>query len=320
MDSPPLTEEYIKGEFEKYVNDSIGPKPINVIVFGESVIAKYMITVYNFGPLGEKIRSGQAEIMRLLKLLYNYWITTHDDDDLFVGLVKEIFVTASTIDKYGPVSSRYKRFIPEDTIYFHLLATIHLNIESLVETYSHLDYGLDFLNILLTRAVEESGITGEYLMLEKEYVSLFGKKDDNFYVGVDAKHAYNDIPPFISLLNTSLHKGIGLMLLILKKEYEPPSGEILYNGESMKTGTGSVMKSSKKYSARDHPYPSHSGQGRTGQNRTGQGRTGQGRTNWGRIGRGGGRRTRKYRRKTRTKKNLRKCKTHKKRKTRRGRK
>lgn len=307
MDPPPLTEEYIKDEFERYVNTHI---KYNSLYFNGNVDNNYMITVYKFEHLGRKIKKNQTEIMRLLNLLYNYWITqSHDDiqDNInFVILMKDCVAKYQdyTIDEYGPGSSRYQRYIPNDTIYFHLLATIHLNIESLVKTYSQLKDGLQFLTILLMRAVEESGITGEYLMLEKEYVSLFGKKDDNFYVGVDAKHADVplNIPPFISLSNTSLRKGIDLMLLILKKEYEPPSGEKLYNGESMKTGTGSVMKlSRKKNSAMGHKKP---------YSRTGQGRT----------GRGGGRRTRKYRRKTRTKKNLRKCKTHKKRKTRRGRK
>lgn len=276
MDPPPLTEEYIISEFETYVDDSIGRNPINV--FGPSVNSKYMITVYDFSPLKEKIITNKIEILRLLKLLYDYWITTHVDETLFVGLVNEIFVTAITIDVYGPPFYKKKeRFIPEDTIYFHLLATIHLNIESLVKTYSQLKDGLQFLTILLMRAMEENGITGKYLMLEKEYKSLFGEQKKKFDLGVDEEKADVplNIPPFISLSNTSLHDKITM-------------------------GTGLVMKSSRKNSARYHPYPSRTGRSRTG--------------------RGGGRRTRKYRRKTRTKKNLRKCKTHKKRKTRRGRK
>jgi hypothetical protein len=202
MDPPPLTEEYIKDEFERYVNDSIGLKPINVNLLGESVIAKYMITVYNFEDLGKKIKNNQTEILRLLKLLYDYWCSPDVDEMMFVDLVSKIFVTASTIDEYGPPFYIKKvRFIPEDTIYFHLLATIHLNIESLVETYSQLKDDLQFLTILLMRAMEEKGITGKYLMLEKEYKSLFGEQKKKFDLGVDEEKADVplNIPPFISL-------------------------------------------------------------------------------------------------------------------------
>jgi len=299
----PPTKEDIISKFENYVDDSIGRNPINS--FNGSVNSTYMITDHKFGPLGEKIRSGQDNMLRLLKLLYDFWITTHGDETLFVDLVRNIFVTASSKDEYGhgpPGGGRYTRFIPEDTIYFHLLATIHLNIESLVKTYSQLKDGLQFLTILLMRAMEENGITGKYLMLEKEYKSLFGVNDKKFDLGVDKENADKllNIPPFISLSNTSLHDKITI------------SNTSLHDKNTMRTG--SVMKSLRENSARHHPYS------RTGQGRTGQGRTGQGRTVQGLTGRGGGRRTRKYRRKTRTKKNLRKCKTHKKRKTRRGRK
>ena len=292
-----IDEQSIISNFQKYVDKHIGPNPLVKDNFDARVNNTYQLTVYNFKPLMKKILNGQRDMMDLLNLLYNYYFNNHRDengnetgDKNFVVLVGQCVPKDSTLDYYGPKNSEGKgvfpRYIPEDTIYLHLLATIHMNIESLVETYYQLD-GLDFLNNLLMKAMEESGITGEYLMLEKEYVSLFGKKDDNFYVGVDAKHAYNnDIPSFISLSNTSLHKGIDLML---KKEYKPLSGEKLYNGESMKTGRGVMKLSNKnKPSKFYHPY--------------------------------GGRRTRKYRRKTRTKKKLRKCKTHKKRKTRHGRK
>ena len=275
MDTPPLTEEYIKDEFERYVETHIQH---NTLYFSGSVDTNYMITNHKFGPLGEKIKNNQTEILRLLKLLYDYWYSPDVDEMMFVDLVSKIFVTASTIDEYGPPFYIKKvRFIPEDTIYFHLLATIHLNIESLVETYSQIKDDLQFLTILLMRAMEEKGITGKYLMLEKEYKSLFGEQKKKFDLGVDEEKADVplNIPPFISLSNTSLHDKITM-------------------------GTGLVMKSSRKNSARYHPYPSRTGRGRTG--------------------RGGGRRTRKYRRKTRTKKNLHKCKTHKKHKTRRGRK
>jgi len=282
MDSHPLTKGYIKYEFERYVETHIQHK---TLYFSGSVDNNYMITVYKFGPLGEKIKNNQTEILRLLKLLYDYWCSPDVDKMMFVDLVRNIFVTASTIDEYGhgpPFYIKKVRFIPEDTIYFHLLATIHLNIESLVKTYSHPKDGLQFLTILLMQAMEENGITGKYLMLEKEYKSLFGEQKKKFDLGVDEEKADVPlkIPPFISLSNTSLHDKITM-------------------------GTGSVMKLSRnKNSARYHPYPSRTGRGRT----------------TGRTGRGGGRRTRKYRRKTRTKKNLRKCKTHKKRKTRHGRK
>ena len=254
--------------------------------------------MYNFGPLRKKILDGQSDMMDLLNLLYNYFNNHRDEngDKKFAVLVGQCVPKDSTLDYYGPKNLEgegvFPRYIPEDTIYFHLLATIHMNIESLVETYYKLD-GLDFLNNLLTKAMEENSLTGKYLMLDTEYKSLFGTQVNKFNLGVPI------VTPFVNLDSDSAVTFNKLKLNInrwKKLEFNELSNTSLQNKVSETNFPARPMKWRGYTASSDH----HNKRVRTGLD--------------------GGRRTRKYGRKTRTKKKLRKCKTHKKRKTRRGRK
>ena len=342
-------QKHIKSKFKEYADIYIKPA-LGKDEFGGKVINKFMLTEYKFEPLREKILGGQSDMMNLLDLLYQYF-NTHGDEN-FAVLVGQCVPKDSTLDYFGPKNSIgqgvFPRHIPEDTIYFHLLATIYMNIEFLFTKYDGFENGLDFLNNnLLTKAMEENSLTGKYLMLENEYKSLFGnfgEQKKKFDLGVpivkpfdnldsDSARIFNehnlDVSKwkklqFNELSNTSLGNGIELLI---RQGSIKPSDENLYNGESMKQG--SVMKASRsKNSKRPEPYTT------TNPNKSNQS-TKPDCPHWKKCYRlgnpahtekynhplgGGGRRTRKYGRKTRTKKNLRKSKTHKKRKTRRGRK
>ena len=303
-----IDEQSIISNFQKYVDKHIGPNPLVKDNFDARVNNTYQLTVYNFKPLMKKILNGQRDMMDLLNLLYNYYFNNHRDengnetgDKNFVVLVGQCVPKDSTLDYYGPKNSEGKgvfpRYIPEDTIYFHLLATIHMNIESLVETYYQLD-GLDFLNNLLMKAMEENSLTGKYLMLDTEYKSLFGTQVNKFNLGV------HNVTPFVNLDEDSERTFNKLKLN--KTQWE----KLKFNELSNTSLQNKVSETF--FRARPMNWSGYTARGDTAR--------GDHHNKRGRTGPDGGRRTRKYRRKTRTKKKLRKCKTHKKRKTRHGRK
>lgn len=203
-----------------------------------------------FVKLRDRIVLFNFDIIELLNLLHKQWAL----DPYFEKLdLKGLFKGAELVENDGKGKLR---FVPEDTIYFYLLASIHSNLEMLVEKHPIYEKSNHFLLSLLMQ-MEENSVTGIYQLHENEYKTLFNV--DNVMTETGVVIEDNGM---ISLCNTTL-------MMSLQENYGKPTFPELFT------------ESTKRRKRRKTLY-------------------------------NGGRRTRK--------RNKRKCKTHKKRKTRRGRK
>jgi hypothetical protein len=103
-----------------------------------------------------------------------------------------------------PIKAGRKRFYPENTIYFYLLANIHKHFDAYAGDTMYRNKR--FFNILFMRMEELYDATGLYQITSNEYEILFGKKI-NIPKGANFKGVNHEPNGFFGLANTALLSG-----------------------------------------------------------------------------------------------------------------
>ena len=155
------------------------------------------------------------DIDTLLELIYDVYNRGVEEErkqnkNLFDndwGVVAKEYLKGAIFEYIDPIANT-RRFFPENTIYFYLLATLHNNMPTYAARGD--DAYRQFLIILLTRMEEMGDATGLYQMTPSEYNALFTP----FYFSNDGEKiiGVNKEPNgFVSLSNTSLLAGLQIL-------------------------------------------------------------------------------------------------------------
>ena len=203
----------------KNINTIIENKPIklpDMCEYGSSCyrknpdhLASFRHSIINdsyFVKLRDRIVLFNSDIIELLNLLHKHWAI----EPYFLNLnLKGLFKGAELLEDDGKGNVR---FVPEDTIYFYLLAIIHSNLEMLVEKHPIDENSNHFLLSLLMQ-LEENSVTGIYQMHENEYKTLFNV--DNVMTETGVVIEDNGM---ISLCNTTLMMSLQKFLFTKKRK------------------------------------------------------------------------------------------------------
>ena len=203
----------------KNINTIIENKPIklpDMCEYGSSCyrknpdhLASFRHSIINdsyFVKLRERIVLFNSNIIELLNLLHKQWAI----DPYFEKLnLRPLFKGAELEEDDGKGNVR---FVPEDTIYFYLLAIIHSNLEMLVDTHPIDKKSNQFVLSLLMHLLEENSVTGIYQMHENEYKTLFNVDNVMTETGVVIENG------MISLSNTTLMMSLQKFLFTKKRK------------------------------------------------------------------------------------------------------
>jgi hypothetical protein len=147
--------------------------------------------------LKTRINEFKPDIIKLVTLFSIEWQKDNLLTDLRRPVFKKLLIGAKTyINERGNV-----RFIPEDKIYFYLLAVIHSNFSFFSTKYEP----QFFINLFM--AMEEESVTGIYNMSNIEYKKIFKNDSVNvetLVLNTPIQGITLESNEFISLANTTL--------------------------------------------------------------------------------------------------------------------